>query len=1049
MSSRFSTLVVLALFALGGRAHAEEQPRSLEQQLLAETPASLADAARKQGDPRRGAVLFHQRRLACTQCHATGDRQSPLGPDLSKPARKLDAAYIVESILEPSKAIDPKHQAAQILTDDGRLQTGLIVEVTPSEIRLADAAKVGAVVVIPKKKIETVVPSKLSLMPTGLVKGLADRGQFLDLVRYVEEIAAHGPKRARELTPDPSALDSLAEGGIDHAMQIRGLAAADRAAGQKLYTQHCVSCHGPDGNKTINPVARRFAKDTLRFGTDPYAMWKTISYGNGLMFPQSHLMSPEERYLVVHYIREEFIKPANAKQYFQVDQKYLASVNERAAADAKELEPPTPTTLAAGMIDGKQGAKMDYGPCLCHSVAFSKPSSSDAPRFADTTERALVVKLEGGSAICYDTERLSIAGIWHGEIATTANTHHTSYKGGSCLTPGGEVLYRNVDDLGWSVGRLAEAQQPPRVAFKGHYLHGSQVLLKYDVAGRGVEELPSVVSNKTKIFSRTLRIAPGDDDLLCLVARLPEGKASLEPRRATLRGKSGSIHAEAEFEFVADNRGGLWVRVPASNKVQTSTILFSGEPLSETEIASPDLDSLTRGGPRRWPQVVRTNVVPGKPVSGYAADEITLPYANPWGSWLRTTAIDFFSDGRAAVSTLSGDVFVLSSLHGGSTDVTWSRFATGLYEPLGLRIIGDVVYVRGRDRITRLHDLNGDGEADHYESFHQDGEIGPNYHAFIFDLQTDRAGRLYFAKSGRKSPHEGGVIRLSSDGQSSEVVCRDFRHPNGLGAGGPHDWITVSDNPHGKAVYNGVAIVREGGLYGHEKPRTTSMLAVLPPTADSSSGGQCWSDSDRWGPLSGQMIHTSYSRCSMFYILTQFDMAHPNGFAVRMPYNFRSGVMRARVNPKDGQVYVVGQKGWDTTARSDGCLYRIRYTGASACLITSAKANRQGVRLGFSADLDPQSVTATNIEVVREEEKGVKPFKFSGVRLIDPRTIELSLPDIGEEVVARRSHTDKKTGVTTIDIAWPIRITTDLRTTDGSMVQQVVYATINSLPEAP
>jgi hypothetical protein len=292
------------------------------------------------------------------------------------------------------------------------------------------------------------------------------------------------------------------------------------------------------------------------------------------------------------------------------------------------------------------------------------------------------------------------------------------------------------------------------------------------------------------------------------------------------------------------------------------------------------------------------------------------------------------------------------------------------------------------------------------------------------------------------------VIRLSPDGRTSEVVCRDFRHPNGLGAGGPHDWITVSDNPHGKAVYNGVALVREGGLYGHEGARTTPMLAVLPPTADSSSGNQCWSDPQRWGPLGGQMIHTSYSRCSMFYILTQNDVLHPNGFAVRMPFNFRSGAMRARVNPKDGQVYVVGQKGWDTSARSDGCLYRIRHAGGPAQLITSAAANRQGVRLGFSCDLDPQSVAVTNIEVVREEEKGTKPFKLGGVRLVDARTLELTLPDIEAEVVARRSRTDKKTGVTTIDIAWPIRITTNLQSASGAAIRQTVYATINSLPEA-
>jgi hypothetical protein len=136
-----------------------------------------------------------------------------------------------------------------------------------------------------------------------------------------------------------------------------------------------------------------------------------------------------------------------------------------------------------------------------------------------------------------------------------------------------------------------------------------------------------------------------------------------------------------------------------------------------------------------------------------------------------------------------------------------------------------------------------------------------------------------------------------------------------MGSGGPHNWVTVTDNPSGKAIYNGVALVRPGHKYGLSSDRTIPMLAVLPPAIDSSSGGQCWADTERWGPLSGTMIHTSYSRCCMIYILTQNLEPHPNGFAVQMPFLFKSGVMRTRVNPADGQVYVVGQKGWDTTAR--------------------------------------------------------------------------------------------------------------------------------------
>ena len=48
----------------------------------------------------------------------------------------------------------------------------------------------------------------------------------------------------------------------------------------------------------------------------------------------------------------------------------------------------------------------------------------------------------------------------------------------------------------------------------------------------------------------------------------------------------------------------------------------------------------------------------------------------------------------------------------------------------------------------------------------------------------------------------GAVVKVSSDGQSAEFIGTDLRNPNGMGVGGPKDWITVADNPSGKAVYN-------------------------------------------------------------------------------------------------------------------------------------------------------------------------------------------------------------------------------------------------------
>jgi glucose/arabinose dehydrogenase len=153
----------------------------------------------------------------------------------------------------------------------------------------------------------------------------------------------------------------------------------------------------------------------------------------------------------------------------------------------------------------------------------------------------------------------------------------------------------------------------------------------------------------------------------------------------------------------------------------------------------------------------------------YVVDTITVPENNPWRSWMRLTALDFFSDGRAAVTTWNGDVWIVSGIDDSLRSVRWKRFASGLFDPLGLRIVNDTLYVLERSQITRLRDLNDDGEADFYENFNNDAGVSPSYHAFAMDLQTDSAGNFYYVRCGQRVdttfPLNGGMVKVSADGR--------------------------------------------------------------------------------------------------------------------------------------------------------------------------------------------------------------------------------------------------------------------------------------------
>lgn len=183
------------------RCAAEPPPTTLEQQLLAETSAELAAAARSRGDARQGASLFHQPHLACIRCHVAGDQDNVLGPDLARLPPEVTAEHLVESLLAPSQSIRRGYEALVLELDDGQALTGFLVEENADTLTIRDVGQQGRRRSFPKSRIEARQSSPISVMPTGQVNLLADRQQFLDLVAYLIEIAEQGPERAVALRP--------------------------------------------------------------------------------------------------------------------------------------------------------------------------------------------------------------------------------------------------------------------------------------------------------------------------------------------------------------------------------------------------------------------------------------------------------------------------------------------------------------------------------------------------------------------------------------------------------------------------------------------------------------------------------------------------------------------------------------------------------------------------------------------------------------------------------------------------------------------------------
>jgi putative heme-binding domain-containing protein len=360
------------------------------------------------------------------------------------------------------------------------------------------------------------------------------------------------------------------------------------------------------------------------------------------------------------------------------------------------------------------------------------------------------------------------------------------------------------------------------------------------------------------------------------------------------------------------------------------------------------LEELVKGGPTRFPQKITGKVTLGNG-SPYAVDTIEVPFDNPWKMPFFPGDIAFLSDGTGLVCTMQGDVWRFDGMNKAGSPVNWRRVASGLHQPLGMIVHEDVPYVLGRDQITRLYDLNSDGEYDFHECFSNAFKTSPGGHDFICGLVRKKDGSFCFASSNQ------GVVQISPDGKKAEVLATGFRNPDGIGLS-VDEKLTVPCSEGDWTPSSMICQIRDGGFYGFGGPRNKMPpdlpLVYLPRGIDNSSGGQISVSSDQWGPLKDLMVHFSFGACSHMLLLRDEVNGKPQGAVVPLPGEFLSGAHRGKFHPKDGQLYVAGMQGWGTYAQAEGSIQRVRYTGAPVQLPVSIHSHSNGVLLKFSSPVD-------------------------------------------------------------------------------------------------
>jgi putative heme-binding domain-containing protein len=136
----------------------------------------------KDGDVRRGQLVFNSAKAACASCHAIGYLGGKIGPDLTHIGKIRADRDLLEAIIFPSASFVRSYEPVQVTTTRGKIHNGLVRKDSPEEVVLTTSAT--EEIRIPRKEIEDIQPSKVSIMPAGMDKVLSTQ-ELADLVAFL------------------------------------------------------------------------------------------------------------------------------------------------------------------------------------------------------------------------------------------------------------------------------------------------------------------------------------------------------------------------------------------------------------------------------------------------------------------------------------------------------------------------------------------------------------------------------------------------------------------------------------------------------------------------------------------------------------------------------------------------------------------------------------------------------------------------------------------------------------------------------------------------
>ena len=129
------------------------------------------------GNVNAGRLVFER---TCAKCHTLFGEGGTIAPDLTGSGRKK-TDYVLSNLIDPSAEIDRAYRLTTVLTTDGRLLSGFMVQQDDTwlVVRTQDAR-----IRVAMKEVDEIITSNTSMMPEGMLRDFTDQ-QVRDLLVYL------------------------------------------------------------------------------------------------------------------------------------------------------------------------------------------------------------------------------------------------------------------------------------------------------------------------------------------------------------------------------------------------------------------------------------------------------------------------------------------------------------------------------------------------------------------------------------------------------------------------------------------------------------------------------------------------------------------------------------------------------------------------------------------------------------------------------------------------------------------------------------------------